>query len=310
MSDSEPEDVLSWEDLIYLTDFFAASGEYRISLLGGEPTLHPEFIDMVFYLIERNFQIVVFTSGIMSERRLEETRQAFADLSHDKLSFVCNVNDPQKSPPKENQKVERFLKAFGKYITLGYNIHETDFNLDFIFQYINQYGLKHFLRLGLAHPILGAKNVHVPVADFPKMVKQLISYLPLFERFRVRPSFDCGFPICIFSDAEIGRFFKVFSDLKFGCGPAIDIGPDMTVWSCFPLSTFHKKSIFEFDTYQDVIDYYLHLHESVRVESGGIYEACDDCLYRQDGLCSGGCLAHLMNNFRNEAKVRIKEVYG
>jgi radical SAM protein with 4Fe4S-binding SPASM domain len=311
MSDSEPKDILSWEDLIYLTDFLASAGEYRISLLGGEPTLHPDFIDMVLYLIQRNFQVLVFTCGIMSDQKHADAVKAFKTASQEKLSFVCNLNHPDQSSTSETQKIERFLRAFGPYVAVGYNIHETDFDIHFLFDYINSYGLKRFLRLGLAHPIPGMNNTHIPVADLPKMAEKLASYLPLFERFRVRPGFDCGLPVCLFTDEQLGRLFKANGgDLKFGCGPAIDIGPDMTVWSCFPLSEFHKKSIFEFDSFPDVINHYLHLQQALRVESGGIFEKCDDCRYREEGLCSGGCLAHLLNNIRNEAKVRVPEVYG
>lgn len=167
------------------------------------------------------------------------------------------------------------------------------------------------MRLGLAHPIPGMNNTHVPVINFPMMIEKLISYLPLFERFRIRPGFDCGFAICLFTDEQLGKFFKInLGNLKFGCGPAIDIGPDMTVWSCFPLSSFHKKSVFEFNSLHEISDFYSSLHHAVRVESGGIFEKCDDCRYREEGLCSGGCLAHLLNNFHNEAMVRMAEVYG
>jgi len=34
----------------YVVDFLEASGEKRISLLGGEPTIHPKFVDFVKYL--------------------------------------------------------------------------------------------------------------------------------------------------------------------------------------------------------------------------------------------------------------------
>ena len=35
------------ENLIYLADFMQAAGERRVQFLGGEPTLHPQFIDFL-----------------------------------------------------------------------------------------------------------------------------------------------------------------------------------------------------------------------------------------------------------------------
>jgi hypothetical protein len=311
MSDSAPEDVLSWEDLIYLADFFGAAGEYRVSLLGGEPALHPDFVDMVLYLLQRNFQVNVFTSGIMSDRKLDDAVRYLGYAPPDRLCFICNLNHPMKSPENENRQVDRFLRAFGPYATAGYNIHETAFDINFLFEYIGTYGMKRVLRLGLAHPIPGMNNTCIPVDELPKMVETLVSYLPLFRRNRVKPGFDCGFPICLFTDEQLGQFYKAAGEgLKFGCGPAIDIGPDMSVWCCFPLSGFHRKSVFEFDTFRDLLDHYLKLHDSLREESGGIYGKCDDCACREDGLCSGGCLSHFVNIMRNEERTRKPEVYG
>jgi radical SAM protein with 4Fe4S-binding SPASM domain len=108
----------------------------------------------------------------------------------------------------------------------------------------------------------------------------------------------------------LGRLFKINKGrIKFGCGPAIDIGPDMTVWGCFPMSKYQKKSIYEFNSMQDIFKFYEDLHRKVRIEAGGIFEKCDTCLHREDGVCAGGCLAHNLAHFINEAPIRFKEVY-
>ncbi len=310
MSDTD-EEVMSWTDMIYVADMLQSSGENHISLLGGEPTLHPQFVDYVLYLLERNFHVNVFTSGIMSDKTFNDATNVLSGVHPERLSFVCNVNNPAKSNFSELESVRRFLKTFGHLTTPGFNIYQPDFNIDFIFDYINQYGLRRFVRLGLAHPIPGQKNAHIQLPQMKQMAEKLISYLPLFERFRVKPGLDCGFLLCMFSDEQIGKLFKVCGGrLTFGCGPAIDIGTDMTVWSCFPLSKFHKKSLYDFDSMQDMRKFYEQHHQRVRSEVSGIFEACDDCIYREEGLCQAGCLAHSISKFQNEAKVRMPEVYG
>jgi molybdenum cofactor biosynthesis enzyme MoaA len=94
MSESSPEDVLSWENLVYLADFFQAAGERQFRLLGGEPALHPDFNDMLLYLLERDFNLTIFTSGVMAETVLKEAVALFGNLPHERLAFVCNLNDP------------------------------------------------------------------------------------------------------------------------------------------------------------------------------------------------------------------------
>ena len=310
MSDSPPDDILSWENLIYIADLLVASGDKSLSLLGGELFLHPHIVDFILYLLERDFHVNIFTSGVMSKKMFRDAGNALGNIYPDRLSFVCNLNDPQSAPPSELQCIKKFLQAFGHFTTAGFNIYRCNFDMDFLFQYINEFGLKRHLRVGLAHPIPGEKNSYIKIKDMPKIADRFMSYAPVFERFRIDPGFDCGMIMCLFSDQQLGRLFKINKGkLKFSCGPAVDIGPDMTVWSCFPLSRYQKKSIYEFNNMQEIYNFYEDLHQEVRIEAGGIFEKCDTCLYREDSVCSGGCLAHNLSHFIDEAPIRFKEVY-
>ena len=98
MSGSTGDDFMSWENLIYIADFLKKSGQRHVSLLGGEPTLHPECVDFVLYLIQRDLDVTVFTNGVLAPGRLNEFRQYFADVHFNRLNFVCNLNDPVQTP--------------------------------------------------------------------------------------------------------------------------------------------------------------------------------------------------------------------
>ena len=86
------ENILSWENLIYIADLSASSHEKKLSLLGGEPTLHPDFIDFVLYLHQRKFKINIFTNGIMSTEKLNTAKEFLLKIPVEDLSFVCNYN--------------------------------------------------------------------------------------------------------------------------------------------------------------------------------------------------------------------------
>ena len=312
MTDASPDDVISWEDLIYLADFLQLSGERRFSILGGEPTIHPDFNNMVLYLLEREFHVTVFTSGIMADKKLIEAEKLFAEVPPGVLGFVVNLNDPAKTktPMAELESAKRFMGAFGNKIIPGFNIYRTDFELEFLFQYINEFNLQRSIRLGLTHPIVGKRNRFITLADIAVIIERLFSYTSLFERLRIKPGLDCGFPMCRFSDAQLAWLYRnTGGHYDFGCGPVIDIGPDMAVWSCFPLSSFQKKQIYEFNNLQEVHEYYRNIHQKIKVEAGGIYRECDECRYRRDNTCGGGCLAHNLNRFQSEERVRMQEVY-
>ncbi len=312
MSESPPEDVLSWENLIYIADFLAASGEKRFPILGGEPTLHPQFNPMVLYLLERGFDVTVFTSGIMSRAKLDEAVALFRNVSAPHLGFTVNLNDPHKTPTSEAEleSQRRFLGAFGEMICPGFNIYMLDFDLRFIFEAINEFGLQRTVRLGVAHPIPGVRNMFIPIDAMDVIVQRLFSFVPMFESLRVKPGFDCGFPMCRFSEEQLGWMYQhTGGKYNFGCGPVIDIGPDLSVWPCFPLSSYQKKSLLEFNSLREILDAYAELHKKIHVEVGGIFPECDECRHREDQTCMGGCVAHSLSRFTNEAPIRMKEVY-
>jgi radical SAM protein with 4Fe4S-binding SPASM domain len=229
-----------------------------------------------------------------------------------KLKFTCNVNDPGKTrtPPGETEAVRRFLSRFGERVVLGFNIYRLDFELDFLFEYILEFGLARNIRLGVAHPIVGTKNRYIPVEKFREVVDRVFSYRDRFERLRVRPGFDCGFPMCKFTDEELAWLYRnTPGRYDFGCGPVVDIGPDLTVWPCFPLSSFQRRSLLEFNTFEELHEFYMELHRKVRVEVAGLYLECDSCRAREDELCRGGCIAHNVVKFQEEEPKRVKEVY-
>ena len=294
--DGGKDDFLTWDNLIYITDLLEISRQPHISLLGGEPTLHPSFIDFVLYLTERNIRVNVFTNGIAANKKIEEAGRLFDKLQDNKLSFVCNLNHPSFSSEKELDKIDKFLKTFGHLTTISFNIYQPEFSMDYIFEYINKYNMKRHVRIGLTHNILNADNIYIKKEEMPKMAETFMNHYKLFEENNVTAGFDCGMPMCLFNDEQLGKLFKISKGvLKFSCGPAIDIGPDMNVWSCFPFSNFQKKSIYDFNTMEEINKHFKNMHNQIREQRAGIFEECKDCSYLAKNLCSGGCSVHVLN---------------
>jgi len=299
LSEKAGGETLKWEDLVYLADLFAEGGCREMRFLGGEPALHPAFADFVAYSLKRGFSVLVFSSGILSGRVTEDLRKIFDVIpqSGKNLSFLCNLNDPGLAPPAETRCVEKFLEEFGTRVQPGFNIYRKDFSLDFLFEYMERYKMKRAIRLGLTHPIHLENNSFIPVADMRVIADRLLDYLPLFDRYDAVPTLDCGFPMCLFSDEQLGRLYKISKGThKFSCGTPVDIGPDMSAWSCFPLSAACRKSVYDFDGYGQMMEYFESFTKSIRKEAGGIYAECGDCAWRRKGVCAGGCAAHILRS--------------
>ena len=307
MANSQPGERLSWENLIYLADFLKTSGEKQVSLLGGEPTLHQDFVDFALYLIERGFVVTVFTNGIMSDSRFKDVARRLTLVPTNLLNFVCNINDVDQTPApaQATGKLYDFLSVMGPWTSASFNIYRLDFTLDYLCDLINRYGIKRRLRLGIAHPIPGQKNAHIRPEDIGKIMERLYGYRDLLERLRIKPGFDCGFPLCRVTDEQLGWIHRWTDQAAFGCGPAVDIAPDMCVYSCFPLSKFHRRSIFEFDSLRQILGFFEEVHHHIRVELAGIYDECDGCVHLQEGACSGGGACQLLCRFVGEAPIRM-----
>ncbi|MGN0223374.1 MAG: radical SAM/SPASM domain-containing protein [Muribaculaceae bacterium] len=310
MHDAPPDDILKWEDLIYIIDFFRRGNQNAISLLGGEPFLHPDIVDYILYIINRGMHVTVFTSGVVSEKALAVAADKLRNVNPSQLTFVVNYNNPKESPFSENEAIGRFFNEFPHLISLSINVYKLKFDYSYAVNAINKYGLQHHIRFGLAHPIPGKKNLCIPPQKMRQMAEELMAFLPTFETFNISIGFDCGMPMCIFTDEELGRLFKhMGGQVSFGCGAAIDVGPDLQVWPCFPLSGYLKHSLLEFENPDHLMRTFAEFTNTVRVEIGGLFPECDNCKHREHGLCSGGCLSHCLNNFVNEAPIRFPNVY-
>lgn len=303
MEDADVSDALTWDNLIYIADLLLASNEHHLSLLGGEPLIHPEIAEFIIYLNKRDIMVTVFTSGIMPEKKFDLFVNKLSSFPELQVVFVVNVNDPKYCKSEELNKVRSFLSTFSWRASLSFNIYRLDFSMAFLANYIVDYNLNRHIRLGIAHPIPGKKNLYISPAHFDKVKNKLLYFFAEFEKLHINPGFDCGFPMCMFSDEELGRIFKyTVGQCSFQCGPAIDIGTDLSVWSCFPLFNFKKRSLLEFNSFSEIADYYNIEIEKIRQEEGGIYSNCATCLYRKKKLCSGGCLAHILNRFIEEGR--------
>jgi hypothetical protein len=310
MAGAAPDSRMSWENLIYVADFLERSGRQRVSLLGGEPTLHPDCVDFILHLLHRRFRVRVFTNGVLSPERLEEFRAHLASADVEQLNFVCNLNDPEQTPApaEELDRVREFLAVMGPWTVAGFNIYRPDFSLDFIFDAVNRFGMKRRLRAGIAHPVPGQSAGFIRPEQLREILDRLFSFRPQFDAFRVQLSFDCGFPICKVTDEQLGWLRRSGGEAHFGCGPAMDIAPDMSVYYCFPLAGYRRRSLFEFDSVQQVEEHFAALRKQLASEVPGIYAECDGCRQREDGVCAGGGLCRAVNRLVREAPIRLSEI--
>ena len=107
--------------------FLTASKEKNISILGGEPTLHPQFYEINLFNNEQ-FIINIFTNGIFSSHTIDVIKK----ITPARMNLLVNTNEPHENTTDEWQKILNVLEAIPYYIVLGFTIYRPDFNADFL----------------------------------------------------------------------------------------------------------------------------------------------------------------------------------
>lgn len=229
--------TISKDDFARVVEFAVRSGQGGLGILGGEPSLHPEFLDLLAVSCEAGLRTTVFTNALWSKAKLGrvvELRRRYDEL----LNFIVNMNEPSRSPAHEHARQARLFQAVPEACCLGFNASRTDCDARFLVDVVETYGLQKEIRIGLAQPLADTPNEHVAAADYRGLAPAVMALAEECDRNDIRLGFDCGFVLCMFSEEQVGRLVLAGAHFTSFCGPAIDVGTDLSVWACFPLSTF------------------------------------------------------------------------
>ena len=248
-----------------------------VRLLGGDPTLHSQYVEALALLKERVFRVAVFTNGLQAS--LHETAPTLPD------EVLLNLNDWQTYTANQRAAIQANLIALGSLVGLGYTIARPDFDLSWHRQLIKTHGLRPVLRVGLAHPVVGGDNLFLPDLNLPDAHRSVARWAGRLADDGIRLALDCGFMRCHFSEADLEGLVRAGTRLDFGCRPAWDVGPGLQVWRCLAFSNAPGKP-WNPDRPTPV----------GREETVGLPLACASCPDPLRGWCQGGCLARRIQN--------------
>jgi len=269
-------------------DLASSSGLEQVRLLGGEPTLHPQFGEVLQAALDRGLQVLVFSNGLMPPEALE----ALARAPRDRCRVMLNLSlDPGEAPAIRAQ-VAQTAQALGERAFVGVNIHAPGMPLLDAVRFSEAHGLARVLRVGLAHPRLDRTNRYLHPCHYRRVGDGLEKLLAEITPDGFTLSFDCGFVPCMFTPEFLQRAGVTMADLGHRCGPIPDILPDLSAIHCFPLGDVDQIPLSGLDTIGEVRDL---LSERTEALGGvGVYRECERCPLHEDGQCWGGCRAAAM----------------
>ena len=267
-------------------DYLQTSGINEARLLGGEPTMHPDFITMVDMALDRGMHVTIFSGGVLSRRTLDalEKRQ---DRS---FSFLVNVVYPFEGTLAESQT--RLFSRLGSHCLLGINIDHPGIELDFLIGLCEKYDLIQRVRLGLAHPNIMDNNRFLHPKHYLGVGRRVQQFERRASEARIGLEFDCGWIPCMFSGELSSSLQLHIETIGQRCSPILDLLPDGVAIHCFPMRQ-HSMARTTLDRPAKEVRKRLQQRLS-SWRAGTIYKRCDYCQWRSSGKCMGGCLAMSM----------------
>lgn len=296
-----PVHFLSLEEVKGRISFIRDSGQSQVRLMGGEPTLHPKFEEIVDLVISNGMTAILFSNGYISETPL----RYLENLPAEKIALLVNLNAHSPAPNSETQRLEIF-SALNKKITLGFTILDPIFNLAQNFEWIKTYQLQPKLRLGLAQPILFGCNQYLAPKLYKRAAQSVLINAYHAHLMNIQLEFDCGFVQCMFTEEQWHKLdtFGVVSECH--CAPNLDIDFDGRIFHCFSLS--HISTLL--NQHQTINDAYKLIEDQRTIfRESGIYPECSICQERINGHCSGGCLSITMRRFHGLTSAFLDEFF-
>lgn len=309
-------DDITIENFKAALDFALTNPDEEIGLIGGEPTVHSNFKEILETIIcdDRITICTLFTNGILVDKFVKQ-------LSHPKFKILINCNPPTDMGEKAFQKMKENIDLLANEyymqdkITLGINMYKVDFEYDYIFELLEMCNFK-YLRTSVSIP--NSKEItKMTSLEYFKVMKPVVLefYHELLSRGIV-PFYDCNaIPRCIFTPLELKVLEQMveatglednnlLSDVT-ACSPVIDILTDLHIIRCFALSEYKAKTT-DFNDIFEARSYFSNCFDSLAFH---VYadENCNDCFYKKTMKCSAGCFAFKIKQIL-EAKQKISDI--
>lgn len=263
-----------------------------IHLMGGEPTLNPDIEWMVEKLLSKDLFITIFSNMA--------TKQAVSlseKLKYLPVKWVANVNNPTKWTEQQRKNIINCFANGGEKISLTFNIIPNEPNELWALDLIREYGLSRNIKVGFVLPTLTSSNMALKDNEYGVVAERVINLLKAGESMGVTIDYECGVPVCVFTDEQLGYLWRHKSDVVSGCRSRLDITPEGEVMYCLPMSsagTFHYS---RFKSYPECRNWFEKTYAPYRLLGSKI--ECADCMLNNPAKCNAGCLAKNLIGAKN-----------
>lgn len=265
----------------------ALENNFVIGLIGGEPTLHPYFKDILkqtnIFCSFTNSHSILFTNGILLNKYLSYIGP--------NMSLLININDlknEQKQMLLQNLDMMNKLNWYStNKVTLGCNLYLNEKNYIYFWECVDRYNDISTVRVSVTAPT--AKELKNNKEQYYLKMKPIfLDFVNEALKRNISLSYDCNqIPKCFFTNEEWEKIIEAGIPKTF-CQPVIDITPDFKATCCFGVYNTPIDCA-KFNNLNELTKYF----ESYMVQKtlNNNTSLCKNCEKLQLMQCQGGCLS-------------------
>lgn len=277
-----------------ILDWIKPIEEERIGIIGGEPTLHPQFSQILFILNHfcslYNKESIIFTNGIYLNKYINQIS--------DKTSVLININSPNfMSKDQFNDlnntlntlfKKEK-LQGFNPQYHIGCNICSDIKDYSFLWNIVDKYEIKN-IRVSVCAPTK-QKDQKDKEFYYNNIKPIFLNFVKEAKKRNIGLGADCNqIPRCFYDDFELRLVDLILNEQNSLCEPVIDINADFKACSCFG-SYEHLIDCREFNNIKELKNYFLGKVNYPKMLANNSNNKCKKCKQHQLLQCQGGCLS-------------------
>lgn len=274
------------EDFNKVLMFMKHSEMPFVNIMGKSPYLHSKFYDFIEAAISEEVYIRIILDTEPDDDTIERLAQV-ASTNQNKIGFSINLTEYSE----ENESLNYLITKLGKWSHSSVTITPEFNNLEEIIKLIKEKGMLPVLKLGFSLPAYNNPYPVLPLEQYKEKTELIGSVTNLRRIYEIGFVFDCGMPLCDFSNDNIAKIFKSpMASFEFLCSPRVEILPDLDVVHCSILASETKVKLTDFSSFRELFNYLLVYFKNYDT----LYDKCTECWYKNK-LCGGGCKGYKYN---------------
>lgn len=247
---------ITLENFNYILNFLKHSNEQSVNLIGGEPTLHSDFGQILNMIKECDFKAVnIYTNGLFGKKVLETIYNFNMSVP---INLIINLNSPKIIGDIAYNKILSNMKELihrGVSIVLGLNLFEPNYDYDFFFDAVYNLNIQK-VRWSVVVPLHKPINIFLYYKSF---VDSVIRFLQKCHDLNCETFCDCNrIPACAFDDEQLRQMIYLQPDyfISHKCKPVLDVDINLNVFRCFATSNLLKLNLRDFSNITEIYSFF------------------------------------------------------